>query len=229
MEARKRKQHQEWDQEHLDAAISLVEKGNTSLRRIAADYDIPESTLRRYIKQGKLKQAQLGREPFLGREIETELVDWIVGMTNRNLSPTFLSVRLKALRLGGVYPVQKDGAWDFDFDPTDENGNQIKYFGKNWRKAFIKRNPILTTAWAKTLDYDRLQSSETVRLKDFFEVLDELKGQISSVRQIYNMDETSFAPGTTEYKIKVFTTRGKQRANRISAAKGKHCTLVVFC
>jgi len=137
MEARKRKQHQEWDQEHLDAAISLVEKGNTSLRRIAADYDIPESTLRRYIKQGKLKQAQLGREPFLGREIETELVDWIVGMTNRNLSPTFLSVRLKALRLGGVYPVQKDGAWDFDFDPTDENGNQIKYFGKNWRKACV--------------------------------------------------------------------------------------------
>jgi len=91
----------------------------------------------------------------------------------------------------------------------------------------MKRNPILTTAWAKTLDYDRLQSSETVRLKDFFEVLDELKGQISSVRQIYNMDETSFATGTTEYKIKVFTTRGKQRANRISAAKGKHCTLVV--
>ena len=133
MEARKRKQYHEWDQEHLDAAISLVEKGNTSLRRIAADYDIPESTLRRYIKQGKLKQAKLGGEPFLGREIETELVDWIVGMTNRNLSPTFLSVRLKALRLGGVYPVQKDGAWDFDFDPTDENGNQIKYFGRNWR------------------------------------------------------------------------------------------------
>ena len=48
--------------------------------------------------------------------------------------------------------------------------HQVEFFGKSWRRRFFSRFPALQAVWAKSVDYDRLESSEPKRITHFLEV-----------------------------------------------------------
>ena len=58
--------------------------------------------------------------------------------------------------------------------------HQVEFFGKSWRRRFFSRFPPLQAVWAKSVDYDRLESSEPKRITHFFEIFNETLAKIES-------------------------------------------------
>src|SRR3954452_15424436 len=81
----------------LSSAIEAFKNGQfRSVRAAAAAYDIPKSTLAdRLHGRRPLSEAQLENRKLLSSE-ETALVQWILSMDERGMSPTIAYVRQMA-------------------------------------------------------------------------------------------------------------------------------------
>ena len=73
-----------------------------------------------------------------------------------------------------------DSDSEADADDLAAGFQQVEFCGKSWRRRFFSRFPALQAVWAKSVDYDRLESSEPKRITHFFEVFNVILAKIES-------------------------------------------------
>ena len=89
-----------WSTESLHLAIVAVHSGSCSLNQAASDFEIPEATLRRYVKKSPNEYPQnLGRYlPVFTEELENKLATYVVEMGKRYYGMTNWQMRKLALK-----------------------------------------------------------------------------------------------------------------------------------
>ena len=167
----KRKQY---SAQSLQSAIDVMNDDNDhrSVRRIAAMYHVPESTLRRFKKQQVTTIDQItksGPGSYLNAEQEELLVQWIQTM---QLLHTPVGKSEVTKMVAGLM--------------SDESLTHLSW---SWWKGFKERNPSFGWKNTESLDKQRVDSSSANSVKHFFNLLskqvDERKYTI-----MWNMDET---------------------------------------
>ena len=228
-----KRKRQDWTQDQLNLGVYLKLVEKKTYKKAATASGMPLSTLKDYVGRLKdvstettlfkgipvPKAVRLGARTALLPRTEAQLAEWLLEMSRLSMSVNFKMLQLMALKLSGRNPLGNTvGNWNADSvqvpdsDDSDSEADaddlaavfhQVELFGKSWRRRFFSRFPALQTVWAKSVDYDRLESSEPKRITHFFEVFNEILAKIESPSQLWNCDETSVAPGTTEGRMRV--------------------------
>lgn len=185
-----------------------------SIRSIAKDLGIDESTLRKRLKSG-CGVEKLGRyRSVFSEDMETQLVQHCKELDNRFYGITFKTLR----KIAYEYAVLNNIKNPFNSD--------LKLAGRDWAFNFIKKyNLSLRTPTNTSLA--RMMGFNEVQINVFFENLTQLYKKFNfPPSSIYNMDESGIS--TVPNKIpRIISSRGKKNVGKISSAeRGQLVTII---
>jgi hypothetical protein len=206
---RKKKKVYRWKQADMEKAIEGVKKGWYTPYAAAARFNIPRSTLRRYLEKGN-SSPKLGRKPVLPGVIEERIVKWVLARqqtymcVRRSLANQKISSIMKKLRI------------------TFRNGKTIPSF--NWWTGFLKRNPKISfrRPTKKETARQRAERAQIINLyfKKLFKVIADLK---LTPDRIWNYDETK-VPSELLERSRVLAAKGSANAPVNETTANKHVT-----
>uniref|UniRef100_A0A2A4J5L2 HTH CENPB-type domain-containing protein n=1 Tax=Heliothis virescens TaxID=7102 RepID=A0A2A4J5L2_HELVI len=168
-----------WSEDDLVSAVRAVQRGTLTTYTAAERYKVPRRTIRNHLQTGSLKKT-LGRKPILNTEEEAQLVQRIVRYAEIGLPVTPRILR----RLVYKYCEQKNIKHNFN--------NMNKCAGKDWFKAFMKRNPEISIRKAQFMNPARAQKLNKFIVDDHFQKLRDIydtRDLHDHPERIYNMDE----------------------------------------
>ncbi|CAL4130810.1 unnamed protein product, partial [Meganyctiphanes norvegica] len=183
--------YQHYDQDDLNEALETSHRENRSIRSIGRQFGIPESTLRRKIRETEAHEAPIlkkaGRKALLTAAKEQLLVNFIKDTALRSM-PVTKQTLIEAVKeiLKGV-----------------ENGHDREYQVpasnfEGWYKGFRKRHPNLVIRTPETLTWERRNLS-VVMIKQWFSDVKSylndngLSDILEDPTRIFNLDEAGFA------------------------------------
>jgi DDE superfamily endonuclease/Tc5 transposase DNA-binding domain/helix-turn-helix, Psq domain len=180
-------------------AIEALKQGHfTSVRGAAKAYDVPESTLRYRIHKHPARRDSRPINCKLTDIEESTLVQWILSMDQRGLSPRSDTVRQMANLL-----LQKRSDSSQDNHPT---------VGKLWVHNFVRRHTALKSRYNRKYDYQRAKCEDPAIIREWFCLVRNTIAKYGIIDEdIYNFDETGFQMGVIS-TAKVIT--GAERSNR---------------
>lgn len=131
-----------WSVENLVTAVRAVQRGVLSTYKAAERYKVPKRTIRNHLKGGSLKKL-LGRKFILNEEQEADLVRRIIKFAEVGLPLTPQILRCL------VYTFCEQNNIKHKSNAT------TKLAGKDWFKAFMKRNPTISKRKAQFMNLAR--------------------------------------------------------------------------
>jgi DDE superfamily endonuclease/Tc5 transposase DNA-binding domain len=172
----------------------------TSVRDAAKSYDLVHTTLQRRVN-GRLAKCNLRPTNCkLTNTEESTLVQWILSMDQRGLSPRSDFVRRMANLL-----LQKRS----DSSQGSGSGSGV---GKLWVHNFVRRHQALTSRYNRKYDYQRAKCEDPAVIREWFHLVRNTIAKYGILDEdIYNFDETGFQMGVIT-TAKVIT--GAERSNR---------------
>jgi len=178
--------------EAVDAALrDYRAKLFPSLNAAAKAHGVPESTLRAH-KNGRVSRPQAREaQQLLSASEEKALVRWIIDLSRSGFPPRKTRVKdmaeeLRKQRLIGI---------------NDASIELVSYppIGARWVDRFIQRHSGLKTVFARQIDAARLKETKREVLQQWFQTIKDTICEYNvQVEDIYNMDETGFAIGSTQ-------------------------------
>jgi len=180
-------------------AIDALKQGHfTGVRGATKAYDVVRSTLQNRIKGRPARRDSRPTNRKLTDMEESTLVEWILSMDQRGLSPRSDSVRQIANLL-----LQKRSNSSQGNSPT---------VGKLWVYNFVRRHKALTSQYNRKYDYQRAKCEDPAIIREWFHLVRNTIAKYSILDEdIYNFDETGFQMGVIT-TAKVVT--GAERSNR---------------
>ncbi len=164
----------EWSDESMLGAIQAVREGTFGVNRAALEYGVPKTTLNDRISGRVVHGASMGAQPYLSREEEGELVDFLKSCCKmgygKNRKEVFVLVEAILKKKGR------------DLGSPISNG---------WWQRFLERWPSLSlrTGDAFSVARDRMTDHEV--FDSYFKLLKqtlEENGILHNPGQIYNCD-----------------------------------------
>lgn len=153
-----------------------------SINKAALIYDVPRTSLQRYIKGINRRSDATTNSRKLTDTEESTLSKWILDMGKRGLPPQISTVRHLAWLL-------------FSARITSTSQNTA-FIGEKWVNRFVKRHKELSAKYTRKYDYQRAKCEDPVLLKNWFKRVYETIQKYGILEQdIYNMDETRFQIG----------------------------------
>jgi hypothetical protein len=184
----------------IDNAIAAIERlgpgEHFSYRKVAEEYNIQHSTLRRrYQGLCAPRAGEAQNRQKLSPQQELQLVQYIEDLTERGLPPTRAMIR----NLGGdVAGVACSDAWV---------------------SQFLRRNKhLLTSKWTSGMDRNRHKADSKDKYEAYFDLLhSKIQEYKVEPENIYNMDEKGFLMGITGRSKRVFSKQFWEQ-KRVTAA-----------
>ena len=118
----------QWDAESLQSALKAIQNGSGQ-REAARTFGIPESTLRDRIKTGNLENPSSGCKPVLPKDVETQLTERIIFLSNLFYGLSPIEVRRIAFEYCELKVIE---------NPLNKNTRLV---GRDWLQKFLERNP----------------------------------------------------------------------------------------
>jgi hypothetical protein len=178
--------------ERVEAALKdYRNKLFKSIKAAAKAHDVPESTLRDRVKGAKLRAEANEEKQLLWGGEEKALVQWILDTSKNGYPPRKGHVRQMAetIRQRRVAKINEASMILVEYPPI----------GEEWVDRFIQRHPSLKIEFARRIDASRMRETTAdviLRwLNRFRKIVDEYQ---VDPRNIYNMDESVFAIGSTQ-------------------------------
>ena len=150
----------QWTEDNLTKAIQALE-GGVSQRVVAAKYHIPRRTLRNHLKSGSMKK-EMGRKSVLTAEQEAELCNRIIRFRDVGMPVTGAMLR------SYVYEFCERNNVPTTFSKTS------RMAGKDWLKAFLKRNPSVASWRSQHTNPARAQKLNRYIVNDYFTKLEKV-------------------------------------------------------
>ncbi|XP_060557384.1 uncharacterized protein LOC132717830 [Ruditapes philippinarum] len=166
----------------MKMAISAVKQNKMKIRKAAAEYCVPKSTLSDRIR-GRYETSVKGPSRQITPEEEAGLVNYLLHMANQgfplNRQMTRAYIQTIVKRSG------RTTLFNLDKGPSNQ-----------WLKKFIQRHPELSERKPENSDKARCSMSNRKVMADFFVLLDDILGKYGvkdKPSQIFNCDETGFS------------------------------------
>jgi len=206
-----------WSATSLSEALAEIRSGQLKASVASRAYNIPETTLRRYLKLSREKFPVNGgrfRRVF-SDTMENQLCDYLLEMSSRGFGMTQQQV------CSFAYDLADSNNIEHNFD------NSLKRAGRDWFDGFVRRHPNLSIRSAEATSLGRLIGFNRPQVNQFFDVLASVYGNYSfSPSRIYNCDESGLPTVPTKLP-KVLAGKGVKRVAKVtSAERGKNVTFV---
>jgi hypothetical protein len=158
------------------------------MKAAAAAYVVPESTLRnRLAGHTSCSNAHEHRQNLSSAEEKT-LVRWFSNLTRAGFpaSPAFLVEKAEEVRRSR-------------FKLGDGPSPQLRPLGKHWFSKFCARHPHIEGVWTRQIERARYDGVNSDTLSRWFDAVRALMYEHHyGPSQVYNMDESGFALGTSQ-------------------------------
>ncbi|CCE31509.1 uncharacterized protein CPUR_05362 [Claviceps purpurea 20.1] len=140
-----------YTEEDIKNAIQAVLDGD-SVRKAAAAYKIPESTLHHRLRRTKKISSAETSERRLSEDQEFNLTNWIIARAALGFPPTHQQLE------------------DFTTSIVALGGDE-RPLGKHWVEGFLQRNPEVITDEGRVLDSKRINGAATEIAKGVSDLL----------------------------------------------------------
>ena len=209
----KSKFKEKWSGETLKAALENGDfrDGKLSLSKLAKIYDIPKSTLHRYLKQQSCTKERHGPKPVLSEDEETAIATWLKEMAKLGFGRTKDQVCEVVKKI-----------LDTEKRKTPFTNNRPQ---KDWWYGFLRRHPELQMKKTADLEVARAIACKPERLKKWYDQYRDFcsANNIIDPGQVFNFDESGF-PLQAGNTGKVVVERGTKVAYRVTADKKTQIT-----
>ena len=201
-----------WLESNLNKAMKNVKKKNLSIRKAAAFYNVPKSTLERHVNANVKNPGttSLGNfKPALSPSLDNQLVEHA-----KKLQDMFFGLTSESLHVL-AFDIAKANHFDMPFNSA------IQKAGKYWLAAFLKCHPELSIRQPEATSLNHATGFNKVQVNRFFNLLKSISEKnVITPNTIYNVDETRITyvqkPG------KVIAKKGTKQVGHItSAERGK--------
>lgn len=206
-EAPMRKQTEESEDrdERIEAALEdFRQKKFRYLSGAAKAYGIPEATLRGR-KNGRKSRAEVNEtKQSLFNGEEKALVQWILETTKVGYPPSKQLVRTMAEHI----------RWQRVSQINDASIILVEYppLGSEWVDRFIRRHKTLRTIYARRIDASRVRETTADALLRWLNTVQKTIEEYDvKAKNIYNMDESGFAIGSTQGACVIIDSRIRSR------------------
>lgn len=138
---------------NIKNAVEAVHNNSTSIRAAAKQFNVPYTTLQRYVKGDYVPK---GRHTVLSATEEQQIIHWILDMSKQGfpISPAELKDTVQMV--------------------LDQNGRETVFGnnrpGRDWFKRFMQRHPALSIRLAENLNKSRAAVTEAMIRTWFTEV-----------------------------------------------------------
>lgn len=188
----KRKSTHTYQEEDIEKAIiSLANHEFRSAQAAAAHFQIPCSTLKARMA-GRKSRAQANEvAQLLSNAEEKTLARWITRLTSTGFpaTPALVVEMAEQIRVGRVKLASPQ-----NIEPTI-----LPPIGHEWLYRFLNRYPTLKGTYSQQLETLRHQEATFEKISRWFNVFrSRFNEQSYELQNVYNMDETGFAVGTTQ-------------------------------
>lgn len=206
--SKKRKLYRNYAAADIKSAVTDIKNKRLTLSSAAKQYQIPRTTILRYLKDDSIKH--MGREPVLSKEIEKELVDWACYLDDIGSGVTKIEFRQKAGELSANL----------------NKGNQFKTEipSDGWLTTFMKRHSTLSFRKQSYLSRASAVVSEK-DIRSFYAKIysylekNNLLDLMNCPERWLNGDETNFQ--LNSIPPKVLSKKGKKVVYRVERGKPK--------
>ena len=199
-----------WPNSAMIEAIDSVKSGKMSANKAARVYEVPSSTLKDRLS-GKVKHGtNPGPSPYLTREEETELHDFLVKSAEIGCGKTRREVISIVRRV------------------VDKKGRNLDNFnGDGWWFRFMERNPELSLRTSDPLSRVRRNAVTKDNMDHYFSLLEKTLNDsclLNKASRIYNMDETGMP--LDPKPLKRVARRGVRKVHAPSSGDKSQITVV---
>jgi hypothetical protein len=177
-------------EDRINLALSALQSNQVpSLRKAAVLYRVAESTLRYHQRgYGFQRNAQVNNRKLTATE-EKVLLQRIILLDNRGLSPSLPFVR----RMADLLLRERE--------PSSS-------VGKNWLTRFVQRHNEFTSKFLRKYDYQRAKCNDPAVIQPWFDLVRTTIEKYGILMEdIYNFDETGFLMGVIATQKVVTQTR----------------------
>lgn len=205
-----------WEQSNLNRAIAAVENGELSQSEAAKEYDIPKSTLNDRLKSQNFKKPLTGRKSVFTSEMEQELKNHAVTMSDAYFGLTSRGLRKLA------YQFAEELKLNHPFNKEKQMA------GEDWLQSFLSRHNELSIRTPEATSLNRIKGFNKAEVDKFFCNLTYVMTENNITEgRIYNVDETSV---TTVPKLeKIVTLKGRKQVGKAVSAERGTSTTVIGC
>jgi hypothetical protein len=217
-----RRSYATYDISVMKLAVHAVIVNKLSHKRAAKEYDIPRSSLIRYLQkvqtEGNGVERHIGRPCVLSGDQENDLSLVIQNMESRLFGLTLTDVRKVVYK----YCVKHEVSNNFS--------EKSAMAGRVWMEGFRRRHPELSLRKPEAVSAQRASGFNRVKVNRFYEVLESIvftsDGKcIVPPESIYNADESGYTIVQKPHKVMAKT--GKKNVGQItSGERGKTITTV---
>ncbi|KAJ8943765.1 hypothetical protein NQ318_011977 [Aromia moschata] len=216
---------QQWSTETMEQAVDAVISGIMSCRQAPIQFQLPQTTLERYVKKRKddpnsVVDKTAGKyHCVFTKDQELELATYLKDMQKRLFGFTMKELRRLAYQLAA-----RNGCEH----PFNEH---IEMAGEDWAQSFMKRHPELSLRKPEATSGARAMGFNRVAVAQFFTLLNKviIENKITGER-IYNCDETGITviPKQHSRIIANRTTSGLPPGGWAEANESGWITIEVF-
>ena len=147
-----------WNATQLQNALNAIKKGSGQ-REPARMFGILESTLRDRIKNGNKENPSSGCKPALPTDVETQLTEQIIFLSNLFYGLTPIEVRRIAFEYCELKGI------DNSFNKS------TRLAGRDWLEIFLERNPRVSVRKPEATSLNRIKGFNRESVMAFFENL----------------------------------------------------------
>lgn len=227
--------NQAYSEEDIQKAItSWNNREFRSIRATATHFQVPPSTLRERMAGRKARAQAHETAQLLSNAEEKTLARWITRLTSTGFpaTPALVIEMAEEIQAGRIKLAS----------PQNTTPTQLPPIGHEWLYRFLNRYPTLKGTYSRQLETLRHQEATFEKISQWFSAFQSrFNEQNYELQNVYNMDETGFAVGTTQstriivdstQKSNWKVTPGKQEwitaIECVDAAGGALPPLVIF-
>ena len=212
-------------EDRLQLAVEALKSGQiTSIRKAAAAFDVPFSTLKDRIR-GRVprQQSQTTRRKLRPTE-EIALIQWIESMDDRGMSPTIGYIRQMADLL--IHERGSSVLLDASSTATIVPNTTV---GENWVRRFLDRQPHLKSKYSRKYDYQRALCEDPEKVSAWFRRVQKTIEKYGILDcDTYNFDETGFQMGVVSTAKVVIRSDRKNRSVIIQSGNREWTTVIKY-
>lgn len=212
-----------WRKEDMVRAIEAVRSHEMGYKKAADRFNVPRTTLFRLSTKSNITPAQavetkLGRSPVLPRNLEDQLVDYLLLMEKKFYGLTRSDVKRMAYQLATLNKLPNT------FSKNNETA------GRKWLNLFLKRHKDRISVRKPTgTSIHRAKGFNKDNVTHFFDILEAaFENHEYPADRVFNVDETGLS--IVQSKVQhVLALRGTKQVGALTSAERGSLVTAVLC
>jgi hypothetical protein len=180
----------------ISAIQAIKNNPQLSVRRVAADYNVPRSTLQTRLNGVPFRRDTIANSRTMTELEEQTIVEYVLDLDSRGFSPATAHIEDMANNL--------------------RKSRDAPRVGTRWAQRFVNRRQELKIRWNRPYDYQRALCEDPDIIRGWFRLVANTIAKYGiRDEDIYNFDETGFMMGKITANMVVTSAKRRGKAKRL--------------